>query len=326
MCKWEGVFMGRRILVTGAGGFIGRYVVDSLLGKGYEVVALIHKKRPCFSLPSGEDSRISTIETDICQESMVEQTARQAGKCDVVVHLAADLGRNGGSQTIQTNCLGTFHAIRLAEEIAASQFLYMSSIPVIGVPKYFPVTEKHPVNPNTLYHITKYAGEQMVCRICPNEIKKTILRIPSPIGVGMSEHSFLSFLLKSCREQETIELFGEGKRIQNYIDVRDIARAVLRSILLGKEGLFLIAGKEGVTNHALAVLCKELTKSSSEIVWGMREDPEEGNQWLISGEKAEEFLGFCPKYRLEESIEWMNSSFGKMEVFSREGILKRGNQ
>lgn len=318
--------MGKKVLVTGAGGFLGRYVSERLLKEGYAVVALVHKNRLSFSLPpstgkKGETmpkgsslpsvgSPITVIEADICQESMVGQAARQAGKCDAVLHLAADLGRDGGRQVIQTNCLGTYHAIRLAEEIAASQFLYMSSIPVIGVPKHIPVTEEHPVNPATLYHITKYAGEQMVSQICPKGMVKTILRIPSPIGIGMGSSNFLSLLLKKCREKETIELFGEGKRIQNYIDVRDIARAVFSSISQRQEGLFLIAGKEGITNRALAELCKELTKSSSEIVWGMREDPEEGYQWLISGKKAEEFLGFCPEYGLEETIRWINGSHG----------------
>lgn len=316
--------MGKRVLVTGAGGFIGRYVADGLLSRGYEVAALVHKKSsfpsgagktekwmPGGGFPYPAGNQLIVIEADICKESMAGQVAHQVGKCEAVVHLAADLGRSGNSKAIQTNCLGTYHAICLAEYTMASQFLYMSSIPVIGVPKYFPITEEHPVNPNTLYHITKYAGEQMVFQLCPGGMEKTVLRIPSPIGVGMSGNNFLSVLLKKCRGQETIELFGEGERIQNYIDVRDISRAVLCSLSSGQEGLFLIAGKEGITNRALAELCKKLTKSSSEIIWGMREDPEEGNRWFISGKKAEEYLGFYPKYKLEESIGWINGSFGK---------------
>lgn len=297
--------MGKKVLVTGANGFIGRYVVKELCEHGYEVVVLVHKEQVSWPYP------IMSIKADICEESVVEQIVGQTGEIGIIVHLAADINIGGSDRTILTNCLGTYHMALLANLISAEQFIYMSSIPVIGIPEDLPVTESHPVKANTLYHITKYAGEQIVDQICRREIRKMVLRISSPIGIGMKENNYLSMLLKKCKSNAQIELYGEGKRIQNYIDVRDVASAILCGILSGKPGLYLIAGRKGITNRDLAFLCKEITGSSSSILWGLREDAEEARQWIISGRKAEVDLSFLPRYKLEESIKWMDENYDR---------------
>lgn len=299
--------MKDNVLVTGAAGFIGRYVVDALLQEGYEVTALVRKK------PKQFDDRVVVVEADICKEDIEQRTKGLVKKCGTLIHLAADLDMRGSDQTILTNCLGTYHVAGLAKAIGVKRFVYLSSIPVIGVPKDLPITELHPIEPKTLYHITKYAGEQIVRQELSESIQTVILRIPSPIGKGMNPNFYLPFLLRKCQKNETIELYGEGKRSQNYIDVRDIASAVLCSISSEKSGLYLIAGKKEITNQKLAFLCRKITGSVSEIVWGRREDPEEENQWVISGEKARKELGFIPRYELAETIRWMIYSLEKSE-------------
>ncbi len=299
--------MKDKVLVTGAAGFIGRYVVNTLLQEGYEVTALVRRKT------QQPNERVTVVEADLCEADMEQNPELLAKKCKILIHLAADLDMQGSDRTILTNCLGTYHVIRLAKAMGVEQFIYMSSIPVIGVPRELPVTELHSVEPKTLYHITKYAGEQMVRQELSGKMQTVILRISSPVGAGMNPGNYLSFLLRKCKKNETIELYGEGKRSQNYIDVRDIAAAVLCSISSDKSGLYLIAGRKEITNQKLAFLCKEMTGSSSDIIWGKREDPEEKNQWVISGEKAYKELGFFPQYELVETIRWIADNLRECE-------------
>lgn len=299
--------MEKKVLVTGATGFIGKYAIRKLLDSGYEVVAIVRKK----STDLGGD--VSIIEADISDEKMMQNVATRVRQCDIVIHMAANLDMKGRDETISVNCIGTYHLIRLAELLLAEKFIYISSIPVIGAPRVLPITEEHPVEPKTLYHISKYMGEQMVQALCPSAMQKIILRIPSPIGVGMNEKNYLSFLLKRCRKNESIEVYGQGMRRQNYIDVRDIASAILHAVEGREQGLFLIGGKQDITNRELAFLCKEVTESQSEIIWGRREDPEEENQWIISIQKAQSQLNFVPEYDIKDTLYWICDTMGKSE-------------
>lgn len=88
-------------------------------------------------------------------------------------------------------------------------------------------------------------------------MKKVILRIPSPIGVGMNPTNFLSVLFDKCLSNQDIELFGQGLRIQNYIDVRDVAEAINQVIEYPNSDLFLIAGSKSISNKDLAFCVKE---------------------------------------------------------------------
>lgn len=292
--------MKKKVLVTGASGFIGRYTVTKLEERGYDVSSLVRAE--CIHF----DRDTATIEADISNENVIKYVAEQLKKCDVIIHLAANLDLNGEDRTISVNCIGTYHMIRLAEKLSAKKFIYISSIPVIGTPKILPITEEHPVEPRTLYHISKYMGEQMLRTLCPADMETVVLRISSPIGVGMRENNYLSFLFQKCWKNEPIELFGWGMRKQNYIDVRDVALAIITAVEKHSKGVFLIAGKRAITNRDLAFLCKEITGSESEISWGKREDPEEFNQWVILIRKAEEQLHYFPEYSIRDTLYWIH--------------------
>jgi UDP-glucose 4-epimerase len=179
-------------------------------------------------------------------------------------------------------------------------------MPVIGKPERIPITEEHLVNPNSLYHITKYAAELFLKLPDFNNLNYAILRIPSPIGPKMPRDKILSFIINSCLLNEPIKLLGKGSRVQNYVDIRDIARAVLLAVEQIERGYFrnetfFIAG-HSVSNVELAVLCKELIKSSSEIILNEKADEEEDFRWIIDGNKAKRLFSYEPEISLEESI------------------------
>lgn len=294
--------MSKTVLLTGASGFIGSYVLTKLLTENYHVIALTHSNH---IIPSVSNAHLEIITTDISDEGMISMILSKVQQCDCLVHLAANISMTGSCETIYVNCLGTYHLICLANQLSVKKFIYLSSIPVIGTPEFLPVTETHPVHPESLYHITKYMGEQMLFSLCPPAMKKIVLRIPSPIGIGMNPNNYLSFLLRKCFQSETIEVYGQGLRTQNYIDVRDVADAISHALIFGTSGLFLIAGEKSITNKDLAFLCKEITHSASPIIFGAKADPEEEKQWIISTQKAAHQLYFSPKYSLIDTLSWI---------------------
>ncbi len=90
--------------------------------------------------------------------------------------------------------------------------------------------------------------------------------------------------------------------MQNYVDVRDIARAVELGLGSSASGVFNIAGARSISNLDLAKLCIQLTGSRSTIAFSGAPDVEEGLRWEISTARAHKAFGYTPAYSLEDSI------------------------
>ncbi len=287
------------IIVTGANGFIGKYVTERLLEAGYFIFAL-----DCRDYRWNNDSLIPVV-SKISSGSEVHICSQNIGHADVMVHLAADITVPGNISTIGNNIDGLYGAIEIAIKTGVKHFIFLSSIPVIGDILYTPIDESHPVKPKTPYHWSKYLGEKMLEKYVDMFETFSIIRIPSPIGIGMRDNVFLSMMLNRMRKGDDIEVYGDGKRIQNYIDVRDIAEAILKVIQYRPQGLFLIAGRESVSNLQLAELCKDITKSNSLIHLGVHEDLSETERWIVSCQKAEKMFNYEPMYDIKFSVRWI---------------------
>lgn len=289
----------KKIIVTGTNGFIGRYAADRLVSEDCEIYAIDRSDRQ-FT-----DQRISYIQADLSKCESVSDVTKKINGADAMVHLAADITVPGNAVTIGNNISGMITAIEIARKTGVRHFVYLSSIPVIGDITYVPIDEKHPEHPKSAYHWSKLLGERILEEYHDAFETISVLRIPSPIGRGMRENVFLPFMLKKMICGDEVELYGSGKRIQNYIDVRDIAEAISCVIKSKAQGLYLIAGEKSVSNSELAELCRQITHSSSSIVKGKHTDTEESEQWIISCKKAASEFGYSPRYDLETTIRWI---------------------
>lgn len=289
----------KRVLITGVNGFIGRHIAEMLKKeKKYQIYGIGKK----ISKSSVEN--INYIERDICSDGFVDSMYNKLPLCEIIIHLAACIDFNKEKECLKVNVLGTYQVCRLANRWNCSQFIYFSSIPVIGRPEIFPITEKHMVNPKTVYHISKCTGEQIVKGILNPQIKSLILRVPSPVGKGMRTSTIIGVFLENCMKNNALVLKGKGRRRQNYVDVRDICNAVLKSIEKQADGLYHIAGEHSFSNLELARICIDIVKSESEIVF-QGEDLEEEFNWDISIEKARNEIGYIPQFSIQESLSWI---------------------
>lgn len=293
----------KNVLITGINGFIGRHIAKALYKNDAYVLYGIGRGK---TLAMHDSSDISYMQCDIISEASVNRVYENFPACDVLIHAAASIDFAKGDECLSTNTIGTYHICRLAKLWKCSQFIYLSSIPIIGIPVKLPITEEHDVNPQTIYHISKYAGEQIVDIALDPQTKRTILRLPSPIGRGMRDSVILSIFLKNCYENRDLMICGKGSRRQNYIDVRDIGMGVARVLAVGAEGLYNLAGERSISNLELAKECIDITKSESNIYF-QGEDAQDDIEWDISIEKARKKLGFIPQYTVRESIEWIYS-------------------
>lgn len=281
------------ILVTGSTGFLGGAICRLLHRAGHTVTGLGRR-------PSGPADVSSYLSGDLLDDAFLDAVAQAVGQVDAVVHAAACISYDPQmeSRLMMTNIIGTQKTAALARRLGAEQIVFLSSIPVIGKPRFHPVTEEHPLHPETAYHVSKLAAELL---LQAGTLPAMILRVPAPVGIGMDPGTILPVLVSRCLAGKALQIYGQGSRIQTYLAAEDIARAVELALSHGGSGLFLLPG-EAISNADLARLCRQVTGSASPIILGTVPDPHDGETWDISGEKAAAELGFVPQISLRSVI------------------------
>ncbi len=280
----------KNILITGINGFVGNAIAKHLK-REYKIFG-IGRQKEVANLTIDRYDKIDISKID----EILEYSKNQ--RIDIIVHCAASLNEKDHKSLYESNILGTWNIIQLAR-MTKAKIIYISSIPVIGVPVFLPITEEHPVNPQSNYHLSKYIGECLLHN--QSDLKAITLRIPSPIGEGMPENKILPSFIRKCLNGEKITLLGEGKREQDYIDVRDITNAVELAMKSQQCGLFNIASNNHISNFKLAETCKSFLQSKSDIEF-CGKDNEENIRWQISIDKATQKLGYVPKESILQSI------------------------
>lgn len=283
----------------GINGFIGKHIS-----------AYLKNNLSCNIIGIGRGSKflgieeIKYIQADICDSLFAKYISDIISNIDIIIHLAANISFGNEEDLIKVNSLGTLHVCELANIKNVKQIIYMSSIPVIGEPEIYPVTEEHPTKPITLYHTTKLTGEHIILNCSSKNIIRTIMRISSPIGVGMRKNTILSTFLERCRYNENLILYGKGLRMQNYVDVRDISKGIIQIIKTSSTGIYNIANNYSISNIDLAKLCIQESGATSQIKF-IGDDKEEGLKWDISIEKAKNVFMYSPQFSVKDTIKWM---------------------
>lgn len=225
--------MYQKILVTGGAGFIGGYVVDELVQRGYSVVIL-------DNLSSGSLKYVNPQADFIHGDVRNREDVRKAflKGIDAVIHIAGQasikLSFMDPYNDLETNTLGTVNIIQACIEHGVERLLYASSMTIYGTPKVVPTAEDSPIAPVSYYAVTKYAGERYV-HIAPNHpgLKKplnvTSLRMFNVYGARQSlsnpYQGVLAIFIGRVLRNEPIIIHSDGEQSRDFVYVTDVARA-----------------------------------------------------------------------------------------------------
>lgn len=289
-----------RVLVTGANGFIGHNVCAWLRNQGCYVIAVDMREEcrtecdeyVCCNLASEE---CGTLLDNLKVDSI-----------DALVHLAADMRHEPYTvPVVANNCVGTQRLLELCEAKKVPVYVQLSSLPVIGhVPTQHPITEDHPINPPTVYHVTKYMQELLADFASRMFGLRTVsFRITAPVGEGVNPKTIFPVFVRKAVNGETITLFGKGNREQTYVHVYDIAQAIYKAILSqSAQGVYILSSHNRLSNLELAKKCVELTGSSSEIVFTGDPDPLDDVVWDVVLDKIKKDMDYEPAISIDEAI------------------------
>ncbi|MCE8423370.1 MAG: GDP-mannose 4,6-dehydratase [Candidatus Methanoperedens sp.] len=199
------MWQNRNVLITGATGFVGSYLVKWLLGRKARIK--IVTKDNLRNLKVLED-QIAVVHGNITDPGSLQDVMKDV---DVVFHLAAISNVNYAiahpRETFQTNATGTLNLLEEARKNGIDKFVYISSSHLYGVPQYLPIDEKHQINPREPYAASKAAAEMLVNTYALNYgLRSTTIRPFNMYGAGQSEEFIIPSIIKQAFEKEIIEL------------------------------------------------------------------------------------------------------------------------
>lgn len=299
------------IIVTGAGGFVGGYVVRELMRQGFEVIATGRKAAPL--LASGCSHRAYL---DVTNRECFSYLPKE--KVEAVVHCAALLMIDGHSpkEYFRVNTVGTFNVMEYCREVGARLIYTMTHSDINDIGRVY-VDETGPIlyktgsfeqGKNSLPFIaSKVAAAEMIDSYTRNgSLQAAILRLANIRGVGSADTKyncvFHQFVQKAIAGED-IEIWGAVKTIRDLIYVKDVASAVARVIQTPTAGgLYNIGSGVGLTIQEEAEAIITAFESKSKLVY--RPDIEEYRKvsCVFKVDKAKRELGWEPQYSYYEAM------------------------
>lgn len=264
----------KKILVTGAAGFIGSNLVDKLLSNGYFVVGLDNfdpyydpKKKKKNLSGALKNKNFVLIEGDILDRKLLDKVfLKYSPTC--VVHLAAKVGvRNSLINPVeysQVIILGTLSLLEAIRNNPVSSFIFASSSSVYGDSQLFPFKENEsPGIPLSPYAFSKRSAE-LLCQQYASlyRIPITILRLFSVYGPNQRPDLAISKFIKNIGSGKNIEIYGNGGQTRDFTYIDDIVKGFL--LTLDRSSTFDIfnlgSSRPVSVNQILSILGKLMDK------------------------------------------------------------------
>ena len=273
-----------KLLVTGGGGLLGRWVVKELRSDHEIVVAGLEDTPP----PDAVQPGVRYEQADLTDAA---EAVRAADGAEAVVHLAAfpsPIGREP-EHVFANNMVSAFNVVEAAMRQGARKVIYSSSGSALGfafsfrdmVPDYMPIDEDHPLRPQDAYGLSKWLGEEILEAATRRAGIRTIVLRPTTV-IGPEDYA----------ERVPRMLESSGGTL-SYVDARDFARAV-RAALENTEiehDRFFITAADAMSREPLAVAFPRRFPGSEAVCAGLT-----GTEGPISSAKAMRVLGYRPRH------------------------------
>lgn len=229
------------ILVTGAAGFIGSHVCDYLISLNYHVTAIdnlsLGKMENINHLINLENFKFHKI--DILDFEKLQNLFKTT-PFESIFHLAAnsDIARSHFDSDIDfyNTFLSTYNILKLMKEFDVKEIIFASSSAIYGE-NYNNLTEDTgPLKPISHYGASKLASEAFISSYVENyNIKAWIIRFPNIVGSRSTHGVIFDFINKLRRNQESLEILGNGEQIKPYLYIQDLIDAIIFIWINSKE-------------------------------------------------------------------------------------------
>ena len=311
------------ILVTGGCGYIGSHFVNFIIDKGvFDRKDLI----VVDNLEKGELGNIPKVkfyQVDLKNKEELEKVFKD-NNIEAVVHFAAYVQVNESVKNPEkyflNNTLGTLNLVDLMSKYGVKNLVFSSTAAVYGEPKYTPMDESHPLNPENPYGASKLDAEEIIKQYSKwKGLNAVILRYFNVIGSYYSfptnEQGLPFALLRAFSNKQPLYIYGkdyntkDGTAVRDYINVLDLIDAHVKALnylnnFQGTEVINLGTSEGYTVLEVVKTFNKILMEKGFEPISYIFKDRREGDpeKIIASNKKAKKILNWEPKRNLEESL------------------------
>ena len=314
----------KKILVTGADGFIGSHLVEELVRQGIEVRAFVFYNS--FNSwgwldesPEELKTKIEIFSGDIRDPHGVEQAMQG---CNVVMHLASLIGipysYHSPDSYVDTNIKGTLNILQAARKLELEKIVCTSTSEVYGTARYVPIDEGHPLQGQSPYSATKIAADQIAMSFyCSFGSPVALIRPFNTYGPRQSLRAVIPTIITQLAKSQAIINLGSLHPTRDFSFVKDIVN-----------GFIAIAESDASIGEAINVgsgfeiSIKELGETIGDLMGSkikfnteeirLRPGKSEVERLLADNSKANQIINWVPKYAgkeglkrgLKETIDW----------------------
>ena len=320
--------MKNKILVTGADGFIGSHLTETLVRAGYEVKAFVLYNSfnswgwldHCAADVKG---KFEVFAGDIRDPHGVKEAMKG---CDAVLHLAALIAipysYHSPDTYVDTNIKGTLNVLQASRELGVQRVVHTSTSEVYGSARFVPMTEEHPLQGQSPYSATKIAADQLAYSFYASfHLPVVVARPFNTYGPRQSARAVIPTIITQIASGKKEIKLGAVSPTRDFNFVKDTVAGFI-AVLESDKGcgeVINFGSNFEISVGDTAALIAEVMNADIEILTDevrLRPTHSEVERLLADNSKAREFFGWAPKYAkldgfkrgLAETVEWIEDA------------------
>lgn len=317
------MWKNKKVLVTGADGFIGSHLVEELLIEGADVRAFVFYNSFnswgwLDSLPKETLEKIEVFSGDIRDPNGVRTAMKD---CQIVFHLAAliaiPFSYHSPDSYIDTNIKGTLNIVQAAKDLQLERILITSTSEVYGTAQYIPIDENHPRQPQSPYSASKIGADTIAESFYRSfDLPVTIVRPFNTYGPRQSARAIIPTIITQLLNGYTEIKLGDITPTRDFLFVKDTVKGFLEiaksTALIGQD--CNIATQSEISMEDLAnELIKQLNPKARVITDDTRLRPEKSEVYRLFGsnsrlkQNTNWHLSYSFEEGIKETIAWFRS-------------------
>lgn len=312
----------KKVLVTGADGFIGSHLTERLLEEGYKVKAFVYYNSFnswgwLDSLSKEKQEQLEIFSGDIRDPNGVRTAMKDV---DIVFHLAAliaiPFSYHSPDSYVDTNIKGTLNIVQAAKDLGTERILVTSTSEVYGTAQFVPITEEHPKQPQSPYSASKIGADCIAESFYRSfDLPVTIVRPFNTYGPRQSARAIIPTIISQLLKGETEIKLGDLRPTRDLLFVEDTVNGFIDIAKSDKtigEHINIATESEISMEELFQTLIKIINPKANVVTDIERLRPEKSEVFRLFGsaKKIKELTNWQPRYNLTagltKTIDWFS--------------------